>query len=184
MPHKATTDADNPHLAVKLPINGHNEADSAATEDSSLNPVANGSSMNDPILGVSGRIHETQPPVFTNGFQRVIPPWLDDFEFLYNTVDLLLPENIELLNEEDGRPLRARLTMREACTFYDVSFAKTVLRLCNLETLTQFTVDGGVLNCPEPEKAKLELGNRVYVGSTVLLLRVLEEAAADPGVQQ
>lgn len=182
MPHNTTSNSDNPRAAVKLPVNDHNETDSAATEDSYLNNTANGSSKNDPILRDNDRIHATRPPVLTSGIRRVIPPWLDDFEFYYNNLNWFLPENKILLTEKDGKPVCARLTLRGACKLYDVLPAQAVLRRCNPEKVTEFSWEERALNCVEPEKAILELRNRVYVGSTVLLLRVLEEVTLGSGV--
>lgn len=206
MAHDATSDSDNPSGGVKLPIGVHDEADSVATEDSpcsgamslhadsaetedpalstdypSLSTTANGSLVNIPILRVNDRIHEIQPEMLPDGLPPVIPSWLKDFEFFYNTADWTLPENSNLLMEVEGKPCFARLTIRGECILSDLEYAKGVLQRCDLEKVTRFSLEEGILECGEPERAKLELGNRVYVGSTVLLLRVLEEATSDSG---
>ena len=208
MSHDATSDSDNPSGGVELPIGVHDEADSVATEDSScsgaialrdeadsnatedpslstddpsLSTTANGSSVNIPILLVNDRIHKIQPEVLANGLPPVIPSWLKDFEFFYNTADLTLPESSRLLMEEEGKPCFARLTIRGECILSDLEHAKGILQRCDLEKVTKFSLEEGVLECGEAERAKLELGNRVYVGSTVLLLRVLEETTLDSG---
>ena len=149
---------------------------SVNTPDPSLSTAANGSSVGIPILRVNGRIHEIQPTVLINGLPPVIPSWLQDFEFFYNTADLVLPENSILLMEKDGKPCWVRLTMRGECIFRHPEHAKRVLQHCDLEKVTRFSLEEGIFECGEPERAKLELRYRVFVGSTVLLLRVLEEA--------
>ena len=184
MAHNATSDSDVPPAVVETPINVQNGADSAATEDLSRSSNANGYTVNDERLRADELLRANEILMLTNGFQRVIPPWLEDFEFFYNTVDFHLPENIRLLVYENGRPLRARLTMRGERNVYEVSHLKMVLRLCNYEKVTGISWEAAVLTSGEPERAKLELGNRVYVGSTVLLLRILEEATLITEVRQ
>lgn len=86
--------------------------------------------------------------------------------------------------EENGKPWRARLTLRGECILSDLENAKGVLQRCDLEKVTKFSLEEGILDCGEAERAKLELEDRIYVGSTVLLLRVLEEATSDSGVNE
>lgn len=155
------------------------EDPSPSTEYSSLSTTANGSSVNIPILRVNGCIHEIQTEVLPNGLPRVIPSWLNDFEFFYNTVDWTLPENAELLMEVEGKPCFARLTIRGECILMDLKHAKGMLQRVDRAKVTKYSLEERVIECGDPERAKLELGDRVYVGSTVLLLRVLEETTSD-----
>lgn len=167
-------DLDNLSAVVDVQSGIPDEA-IATTVDKSLNTTANRSLIKVPILQVNGRSLETEPQVPTTELLPAIPWYLKDYEFFYNTADMNLPENARLLTAEDGKPTYSRLTICGRCLFSDPAQVKSVLQHLELERVTEFSLEEGIIESCESVRGKLELGDRVYVGQAVWLLRVLEE---------
>lgn len=117
-----------------------------------------------PTIPVNGSPPGTEPQAPTP-LPPAIPPYLEDCEFYYNTVNMRLSKNSSLLVV--GGLQVARLTIDGQSLSRSPGYIRMVLE--NFER--------GRIARGETVRAKLEFWDRVYVGPTEWLLRVMMEKA-------